>query len=79
MLERIASKGVVHFRVEDTDTEYWELSAKGVGFVDVPHLFRRDNDGLFGAAGGEGWMAFFNDLSGNLLAVAERRTGTATI
>jgi catechol 2,3-dioxygenase-like lactoylglutathione lyase family enzyme len=73
MLEKNAPKGTVYLRVEDIHAAYKELTGKGVEFIDEPHLIHRDAEGLFGPAGEEEWMAFFNDPSGNLLAVAARR------
>jgi methylmalonyl-CoA/ethylmalonyl-CoA epimerase len=73
MLERNAPKGTLYFRVDDIDAAYDDLKAKGVEFIDQPHLIHRDADGLFGPVGEEEWMAFFNDPSGNLLAIASRR------
>lgn len=73
MLERNAPKGTLYFRVDDIYATYESLKTKGVEFIDEPHLIHRDEEGLFGSAGEE-WMAFFNDPSGNLLAIAERTT-----
>ena len=74
MLERNAPKGTVYFRVDDIDAAYKDLTANGVEFIDEPHLIHRDEEGIFGPAGEEEWMAFFNDPSGNLLAIAKRKT-----
>lgn len=73
MLEKSAPKATIYFRVADLDVAYAELKAKGVPFVDAPHLIHRDSDGTFGPAGEEEWMAFFKDPSGNLLALASRK------
>ena len=73
MLEKNAPKGTIYLRVDDIHAAHKELTAKGVEFIDEPHLIHRDAEGLFGPAGEEEWMAFFNDPSGNLLAIAERR------
>ena len=74
LLERNAPKGTLYFRVEDIDAAFESLKAKGVEFIDEPHLIHRDEEGLFGPAGEEEWMAFFNDPSGNILAVASRKS-----
>jgi catechol 2,3-dioxygenase-like lactoylglutathione lyase family enzyme len=74
MLEKNAPKGTVYLRVKDIHAAYKELTAKGVEFIDEPHLIHRDAEGLFGPAGEEEWMAFFYDPSGNLLALASRRS-----
>jgi catechol 2,3-dioxygenase-like lactoylglutathione lyase family enzyme len=73
MLERAAPKSTVYFRVEDIDAAHRGLIAAGVTFDDAPHLIHRDADGTFGTAGEEEWMAFFNDPSGNVLAIAARK------
>ena len=77
MLERNAPKGTLYFRVDDIDVAYSDMRSRGVEFIDEPHLIYRDEEGLFGLAGEEEWMAFFNDPSKNLLAIAERRTKTS--
>ena len=33
----------------------------------------KDDDGTFGPAGTEEWMAFFKDSEGNLVGLVERR------
>lgn len=73
MLERNAPKGTLYFRVDDIEATYKTLKAKGVKFIDEPHFVHRDEEGLFGQPGEDEWMAFFNDTSGNLLAIASRR------
>ena len=73
MLERNAPKGTLYFRVDDIDDAFEVLKARGVEFVGDPHLIHSDDEGLFGPAGEEEWMAFFNDPSGNLLAIASRK------
>lgn len=73
MLTKNAPKTTLYFRVGDIRGAYTELSSAGVAFVDEPHLVHADAEGTFGTAGEEKWMAFFNDPSGNLLAIVERR------
>ena len=77
MLEKNAPKGTVYFRVDDIHAAHKELKEKGVEFIDEPHLIHRNTEGLFGPAGEEEWMSFFNDPSGNLLALAERKASAA--
>ena len=74
LLEKEGPKATVYFRVEDIDSAYAELVSKGVKFVGEPHLIFRDDAGTFGKAGEEEWMAFFSDPSGNILALASRRS-----
>ena len=60
-------------RVDDIDRRFADLRAAGVTFEGEPHLIHRDDDGLFGPAGNEEWMAFFRDSEQNLLGLAEGR------
>lgn len=57
---------VLYFRVDDIAARHAELLARGVAFVDAPHLV-----GKMGAT--EIWMAFFRDGEGHLLAITEER------
>lgn len=74
LLEKDGPKATLYFRVEDIDSAYAELVSKGVKFVSEPHLIFRDETGLFAKAEEEEWMAFFSDPSGNILALASRRS-----
>ncbi len=53
---------VLYFKVADIGASHRELSARGVRFVDEPHLIARMPDH-------ELWMTFFNDSEGNTLAL----------
>jgi catechol 2,3-dioxygenase-like lactoylglutathione lyase family enzyme len=72
LLEKTASKGSIYFRVDDIESAYTELLDKGVKFIAEPHLIFRDDNGIFGPAGEEEWMAFFLDPSDNTLALVSR-------
>jgi len=72
LLEKTGPKATVYFRVDDIQATHQELLDKGVKFIAEPHLIFRDENGLFGAAGEEEWMAFFSDPSENILALASR-------
>jgi methylmalonyl-CoA/ethylmalonyl-CoA epimerase len=72
LLEKTAPKATVYFRVADIQASHDELKAKGVKFIADPHMIFRDDDGFFGSAGEEEWMAFFSDPSDNILALASR-------
>jgi len=54
---------VLYFRVIDIDAEYDRLHAKAVVFKGAPHMIDRHSDGM------EEWMAFFEDVDGQLLAL----------
>jgi len=76
LLEKTGLKATLYFRVDDIDAAYEELKGKGVKFLAEPHLIFRDEAGMFGATGEEEWMAFFNDPSENVLALATRKRTT---
>ena len=56
------SSSVLYFRVSDLALSYRELKARGVPFVDTPHLIVAMSDHDL-------WMTFFKDPAGNLLAL----------
>ena len=72
LLEKTGPKASVYFRVADLNAAHQELEGKGVKFIAAPHMIFRDDNGLFGEAGEEEWMAFFSDPSDNILALASR-------
>ena len=74
LLEKTGPKSTLYFWVDDIDSAYDELRSKGVEFSGEPHLIFRDDAGAFGKAGEEEWMAFFSDPSGNILALATRKS-----
>jgi len=74
LLEKTGPKASVYFRVDDIHAAHQELSEKGVKFIAEPHMIFRDDNGMFGTAGEEEWMAFFSDPSDNILALASRAT-----
>ena len=69
---------VLYLDVDDIDAAYAELTGRGVAFDGEPHLIHRDDDGTFGPAGEEEWMAFFRDPDGGILAISQRRLPPAT-
>lgn len=73
LLERNASAGTLYFHVDDIDAGVAELSRRGVSIEFGPAMIHRDEDGTFGPAGEEEWMAFFKDPGGNTLALATRK------
>ena len=75
LLEKTGPKSTLYFWVDDIDSAYAELRSRGVEFSGEPHLIFRDDAGTFGKAGEEEWMAFFSDPSGNILALATRKSG----
>jgi methylmalonyl-CoA/ethylmalonyl-CoA epimerase len=67
-----ANNAVLYFEVPDIEGAYATLMERGFQFDSQPHLIYRDEQGTFGPAGGEEWMAFFKDPDGNVLALASR-------
>ena len=60
---------VIYFEVADIQASWRTLQARGVQFIDEPHLIA--DMGAY-----ELWMAFFRDLDGNPLALrSERKKG----
>jgi methylmalonyl-CoA/ethylmalonyl-CoA epimerase len=60
------SSTVLYLRVVDIDAEHAALSARGVAFIDAPHLVARMPDH-------ELWMCFFRDPDGHTLALMSER------
>jgi len=54
---------VIYFRVEDIRAAHAALAARGVEFINAPHMIHRHDDGT------EEWMAFFNDPEKRPLAI----------
>ena len=73
LLEKTGPKATVYFRVDDIESAADDLQSRGVTFTQEPQLIHKDNAGVFSPPGEEEWMAFFTDLSGNVLALASRR------
>jgi catechol 2,3-dioxygenase-like lactoylglutathione lyase family enzyme len=53
---------IIYYRVDDIADAHAALVSRGVAFTSDPHLIARMPDH-------ELWMAFFRDVSGNLLAL----------
>ncbi len=73
LLEKGAPKATIYFKVDDIDSAYEALQAKGVIFDQPPHMIFADEQGVFGDKGEEEWMAFFKDPGDNILALASRK------
>ncbi|HWU56400.1 MAG TPA: LuxR C-terminal-related transcriptional regulator [Rhizomicrobium sp.] len=54
---------ILYFRVPDIRGAHVELAAKGIEFLQAPHMIHRHEDGT------EEWMAFFKDNDGRPLAI----------
>ena len=73
LLEQAAPSALLYLHVDDLDAAVADLAKAGVALEQGPALVHRDDDGTFGAAGEEEWMAFLRDPAGNLIALATRR------
>jgi catechol 2,3-dioxygenase-like lactoylglutathione lyase family enzyme len=73
LLSSTASQAHLYFLVDDAEGAVNELKKRGVSFLHPPTMIHRDEAGDFGKKGGEEWMAFFRDPSGNLLGLVEKR------
>ena len=58
-----AANSIIYFRVDDINTAFETLSARGAEFVGPPHMIFKHPDGM------EEWMAFFRDPDGQLLGI----------
>jgi methylmalonyl-CoA/ethylmalonyl-CoA epimerase len=67
-----AGGSVLYLAVDEIPRARTELIARGVAFVDEPHVIFHDAAGTFGAAGEDEWMSFFHDCEGNMLALSSR-------
>jgi methylmalonyl-CoA/ethylmalonyl-CoA epimerase len=56
------SSSVLYFRTPDISIAVRDLKAKGVSFIDTPHLIAPMEDHDL-------WMTFFKDPAGNILAL----------
>ena len=67
-----AASSVLYFRVQDIVAATQSLKDNAIELEQEPELIFRDDQGQFGEAGEEEWMAFFRDPDGHLLALASR-------
>lgn len=56
-------QNVLYFRVPDIDAAFSDLKARGVEFIDAPHMIFKHPDGT------EEWMVFFKDCDGQTLSL----------
>ena len=63
---------VLYLAVDNVVATRERLQAKGVEFIDEPHVLFVDEAGTFGTAGQAEWMTFFHDSEGNVLALSSR-------
>jgi DNA-binding CsgD family transcriptional regulator/catechol 2,3-dioxygenase-like lactoylglutathione lyase family enzyme len=63
-----AEPSILYFRVDEIQSAYDELVARGIEFEGAPHLIHKHDDGV------EEWMAFFKDPDGHYLALMAQVT-----
>ena len=73
LLSATASGATLYFYVKNLEAAYAALARRGVSFLQKPAMIHRDEAGQFGKKGGQEWMAFFRDPSGNTLALVSRK------
>jgi len=56
-------ESILYFRVPDIRVAHTALAAKGIEFLQAPHMIHRHEDGT------EEWMAFFKDNDGRPLGI----------
>ena len=56
-------ESILYFRVSDIQAMHAALAARGVEFIQVPHMIHRHDDGT------QEWMAFFKDNDGRPLGI----------
>jgi catechol 2,3-dioxygenase-like lactoylglutathione lyase family enzyme len=73
LLDRGAPSALIYIEVPDARTSFEELREAGVEVDTEPHCIFVDDDGIFGEAGWEEWMAFIRDSEGNVVGLASRQ------
>ena len=72
LLDRGAPPALLYLGVEDVRQTAEDLRDAGVTIETEPHVIFTDDDGTFGPAGEQEWMAFFRDSEGNLVGLRSR-------
>jgi methylmalonyl-CoA/ethylmalonyl-CoA epimerase len=72
LLEQGAPSALIYLRVDDVRVTVEQLRGDGVSIANEPHVIFTDDNGLFGPAGAQEWMAFFTDSEGNLVGLASQ-------
>lgn len=72
LLDRAAPSALVYLGVDDVRAAIDDLRVDGVEVLAEPHVIFRDDEGTFGAAEHDEWMAFVKDSEGNTIGLASR-------
>jgi methylmalonyl-CoA/ethylmalonyl-CoA epimerase len=78
LLERGAPAAMIYLRVDDVRATVEQLRADGVVIANEPHVIFTDDNGIFGPAGADEWMAFITDSEGNLVGLASQNVSPPT-
>ncbi len=73
LLDRAAPTALIYLRVDDVRARVEELRCSGVEITTEPHVIFSDDEGTFGPAGEDEWMAFLRDSEGNEIGLASRQ------
>ncbi|HEY3949798.1 VOC family protein [Phenylobacterium sp.] len=71
-VDKPAGESILYFRVDDIHAAYRALEARGVRFINAPHMVYRHPDGA------EDWMAEFRDDEDRPLALMRHAPGQAS-
>ena len=63
------AESILYFRVPDIRAAHAELAARGIEFINAPHMIHRHDDGT------EEWIAFFKDNEGRPLGIMSQMRG----
>jgi DNA-binding CsgD family transcriptional regulator/catechol 2,3-dioxygenase-like lactoylglutathione lyase family enzyme len=64
--EELSPESLVYFLTADIDAEHAALAARGVEFLNAPHMIHRHADGT------EEWMCFFKDPEGRPMGLMSK-------
>jgi catechol 2,3-dioxygenase-like lactoylglutathione lyase family enzyme len=64
--EELPGESLLYFQTTDIDSEHAALTARGVEFLNAPHMIHRHADGT------EEWMCFFKDPEGRPLGLMSK-------
>jgi methylmalonyl-CoA/ethylmalonyl-CoA epimerase len=78
LLERGAPSALIYLRVDDVRETIEQLRREGVAISSEPQVIFTDDDGIFGPAGAQEWMAFITDSEGNLVGLASQNVSPPT-
>ena len=72
LIERGAPKALIYLRVDDVRSKVEQLREDGIEIASDPQVIFTDEDGQFGPARAQEWMAFITDSEGNLVGLASQ-------